>query len=483
MVAKYLIWPRLVNAAIGGALGVFLYISSDAAELRSPSELLARGIEAQENKRDLGSAVALYQTILSETNLPKEIAAQAQYRLGVCYYGQKQYAKATGAFQTFIKEFPDLGDAVQLARQFMGSTVTLLPPPWSDRERMKLEIRRQNGTRIGLLLYWVEAGQENGRKIWKLGSRTFGGIESFSCVEADALSFKPLHSRWKHTLLGYAEAKYSSNSVTVSVKGKDTRTMDLPATVFDNEQVAQLIRRLPLGTNYSVTVSLISSLSKGPLIPLTIEVAGVETLRVPAGQFECFRVNLSLHQTFWVSTDSHRYIVKFQTGMVQAELTGVDQVNATQPVSYQNHEAALSMTAPPGWYFFDADPNGSIARVYLLDPEATAHTWMTVQRRESLIPGMGDSLQAWADHELLEGAIEMKDVYPRKDTWREFNLPGAHALSVVCDFNEARQAKVAYQLVAYAGTNAFLFTSHVPAEDFKAIEPKLQQIVNSLKFQ
>ena len=113
-------------------------------------------------------------------------------------------------------------------------------------------------------------------------------------------SFKPLHSRWKHTLVGDSESTYGPGKVTVEMKGSGKpKDIELKGGLFyDNEECVQLFRRLPLTSNYNAR-SRSSRVSRaGPLIPLGITVQGIETVTVPAGTFECFKVELSLNRHF-----------------------------------------------------------------------------------------------------------------------------------------------------------------------------------------
>ena len=59
----------------------------------SPSELLEKGIYSEETKGDLDAALQLYQQVVAEAKTGEALAAQAQYRLGVCHYKKKNYTE------------------------------------------------------------------------------------------------------------------------------------------------------------------------------------------------------------------------------------------------------------------------------------------------------------------------------------------------------------------------------------------------------
>src|SRR5664280_920825 len=64
------------------------------ATAASPSELLEQGIYSEETKGDVDAALKLYQQVVIEAKAGQAVAAQAQYRVGVCYYKKKNYAEA-----------------------------------------------------------------------------------------------------------------------------------------------------------------------------------------------------------------------------------------------------------------------------------------------------------------------------------------------------------------------------------------------------
>jgi tetratricopeptide (TPR) repeat protein len=302
---------RIVRA-LAVALAVAALHHARSAEPASPSELLEKGIYSQETKGDLDAAIALYQRVVAEAKDANALAAQAQYRLGVCYYKKKDFAKASATFEKLVKDYPEQKDIVKLANEYLAGAVALLPAPWADGEELRMDMKLGGGLKVGMASYSASSGEMNGRKVWRLASRlSAGGLQQLSRAEVEAESFKPLHSRWKHTLLGDADAVYAPGHVDLKLKGKDSsKTIDLEGVVYDNEEVIQMMRRLPLATNYTKTISIITTLGGGTTLPLKIEVVGTESVVTPAGTFDCFKVELSVRQTFWYSTDAHHYLVK-----------------------------------------------------------------------------------------------------------------------------------------------------------------------------
>ena len=82
------------------------------------------------------------------------------------------------------------------------------------------------------------------------------------------------------------------------------------------------MRRLPLAVGYKTTLTTLP-LSLSHLIPKEVELAvtGIETVKVTAGEFKCYKVSLaSLGQTFWFGVEGARPLVKYKSGDTEAEL-------------------------------------------------------------------------------------------------------------------------------------------------------------------
>ena len=474
-------WAKLTLTAL--AIGS-LVAGALAADPASPSELLERAVYSEETKGDLDTAVQLYQQVVEQGKETQSLAAQAQYRLGVCYYKKKDYAKANEAFEKVLKDYPEQKEIVGAAQEYLSRAVPLQPAPWAQDEQMRYDIRFPSGFRIGVATYTVHADELDGRKIWRFSSHIFAGVQQVSQVEVEAESMKPIHSRWKHTLIGDSETTYSPGHAVVKLKEREkAKEIDLSGIVYDNEEAVQLFRRLPLTTNYNTKITVLSSLSGGMIVPFNVEVAAVEKVEVPAGTFECYRLELSIKQTFWVSTDAHRYIVKFEAGGVVAELGEVSQPKLGAPVVYHDSGLKLTLSAPAGWIFdrHESDEAKEGPKIFILDPDAIAMTMLGAKRLDALKPEKKASLRACAEAEIAEGAKAFKEAHTREDSWKERTVAGQPALGVVVDFLEGKKKQVGYAVYTFAGGNELEFFSYMSPDDFEAFKPKFDAIVDSCK--
>jgi hypothetical protein len=468
--------PFLLTPALG-LLAFALTLGPTVLSAASPADTLEEGIYTEETKGDLDAAMTLYRQVVAESKTGETSAAQAEYRLGVCYYRQKNYAEASAAFEKLIKDYPNEKELVKAARKYLDGTQQFLPAPWADGEQMRLSLKLASGYEAGTAIYTVDSGETNGQKIWRFGSHLYVGLEQLSSVEVEADSLKPIHSRWKHTLLGDADTRYFPGYAEVKFAGKDSvKKVELDGTVYDNEEAVQGLRRLPLATNYSITLPIFSSLGGGVTIPIKCSVVGFETVTNPVGTFEAYKVALEpVKQTFWVSMDAHHYVVKFEGGGVVAELTDVSTRNPNAPAQY--HGDSFSLSAPPDWMFYNS-PNQKIKTktvLAVIDPNGLASSHVTVLPTETK-----KSLHDLADS-MIDEQKNVLGLTVRTNSWQDRTIAGQPALSFICDYTEGTVDKVAYAVCGYCSTNRVLFSALLPSKDFEAFRPKFDSLVDSYK--
>lgn len=313
---------------LAGILGTG--VSSSAAE-GSVGDVFEKALYAEQTRGDIDAAMPLFQQVIADIKAGQSLAAQAQYHLGLCHYKKGQYAEASAAFEKVIKDYPDEKELVRLAGDYLAGTVNLQPAPWTDGEVMRVDMKFRTGIKAGWTRYFVLSGEQDGRPIWRLGMQLNVGTQQASRVEVDAATFKPLHSRRKISVMGDVDAVYSAGRVDARLKGEaETKTTGYSGLCYDNEEVIQLIRRLPLAEGYTTSLPIFVSYGN-TVISLKLTVAGKESVTVPAGTFECFKIKLSMvNQTFWYSADAHRYMVKMDAGAVIGELAKVEQGDAKE---------------------------------------------------------------------------------------------------------------------------------------------------------
>jgi hypothetical protein len=116
------------------------------------------------------------------------------------------------------------------------------------------------------------------------------------------------------------------------------------------------MRRLPLQPGFEASVPVFES-SSGSFNLVRIQVAARETIKVPAGTYDCYKVaikndeNLPNEQTFWITADSHAYIARAHIDRInEFELYSVETAGKNQPVAFEIPGVGIALSAPSQWY-------------------------------------------------------------------------------------------------------------------------------------
>jgi hypothetical protein len=452
------------------------------------SALLEKGVNSEETKGDLDAAMQFYRQVIAETEAGQALAAQAQFRLATCYEKKNDHAAATAAFAKLVHDYPNQKELVTLASKHLVSEgPELLPVPWIDGEEMRFRLNLPSGIKLGVARFGVKRGEVDGRQVWQFNSQLFAGVQQWSRAEVDFHTFKPIHCRWKHSLVGEAETTYSTGGANVKLNGASAvKHMDLDGVVYDNEQTLQLMRRLPLADGFTVSLKIFAGLTGGTLLPLQLTVEAHESVTVPAGTFDCYKVGLNIGQTYWFSTDAHHYLVKLEGGGFIGELAAVKQQSAIQAERFDDPARKFSVAVPAGWIIDQKEGryDASQTELVLLDTEAIGTTYVKVLNANELEPAARVSVRGLADRQIAEGSKHYKEFAVRANSWTETTIAGQPAVSVVVDLVvQGKIRQTVCGVYAFVDGNAVDISSTTTPEDFETYRPQFNDLVASYRGQ
>jgi hypothetical protein len=237
-------------------------------------------------------------------------------------------------------------------------------------------------------------------------------------------------------------------------------------------------RRLPLAVGYKTTIPIISSLAASGTIPVGINVTHKEMVQVPAGKFECFRVELNIKQTFWIATDANRCVAKFEAGGAVGELIEIRQrtIGERLRLPFQN----FSLLAPEGWFFHEPErrDNSSSRHVLVLDSDTTASAGVNMKPLESLKPEEKGSVRAWAESEVTQQSSQFKDFQMQLDGLHERSLTGRAGITFVADYVESEKKKIIAEAFVFGETMAAMLIMDVEQDQWAALKPKFEAILD-----
>jgi hypothetical protein len=188
-------------------------------------------------------------------------------------------------------------------------------------------------------------------------------------------------------------------------------------------------------------------------------------------------------QTFWYSTDSGRYPVKFETGEVVAELVAIRPSSPYSSTNYRDDKFGFSLSAPRSW-FLDKDEAEDKPRVavHLLDPEAVAvNVFWFDKIGEGQAPPESE-MRAVVEKKVRERLKELEGYKPRPESWKSGSLGGAPAVSCVADYVEGKRPMVEYLTMVQSGSLQGTLIMRAPREQFDGLRETFDRIMESLRF-
>jgi len=128
------------------------------------------------------------------------------------------------------------------------------------------------------------------------------------------------------------QAEYAGNTAIVEQRAGDEQRRDeltVPTRSYDSWADLFLWRTLPFAEGYEATYQdvLTCTLARPQILKVALAVKGVETVTVPAGAFQTWRLEIrsgSRTQRAWYTADEARTLVRYDNGDLVFELEELD---------------------------------------------------------------------------------------------------------------------------------------------------------------
>jgi len=202
-----------------------------------------------------------------------------------------------------------------------------LDPPWQPGEVSRLEARDPGGHP---LLTWELSVESRDSQSALITDREAAGFHERAAVIVDPRTLIPARTEFeRESVEGRVDyvAEYGPDDVTIKAdlpQGHEEAAMKLPARPFyDAEQLIMVIRAIPLSGNFRGTLRSIVTRA-GAQDSVILRVRGRESVSVPAGHFETWKVDIAgTDQSAWIAVARPHQLARYEdrkTGIL-GELT------------------------------------------------------------------------------------------------------------------------------------------------------------------
>lgn len=201
-----------------------------------------------------------------------------------------------------------------------ASSALSLTPPWKGDEHFEYNlVSSTDGSPLGSSTIDVKPATdattiEEQDKV--------GNITQHSVVKVNPQNLTPLSSEKQVT--GSPNdfsltATYQAGKLAVTAKtaqGDKSATVDVAADAVDNDSVLMVLRAAPLATGYSASFTTVLP-ANATQVKSTATVTGEETIAVPLGTFETYKVELGFataKQAAWYEVAAPHRLIQYDNG-------------------------------------------------------------------------------------------------------------------------------------------------------------------------
>jgi tetratricopeptide (TPR) repeat protein len=451
-------------------------------QAQTASELLQKGIYLQETMGDLDGAMKIYKQVGQMAQQSRADAAQAQYRLGLCLEKKGQQAEAARTFQKLVELYPEQTDLVAKVKAALPSGLKLLPAPWVDGEILDFTYTMGNMSAEATTnwRFSVRSSKTHPGN-WILEQRLYNSMMMAPMeVEVEGDTMRPLMSRMAISMFPDTLTTYRGTEASVDVKGKDLKIVKFDGAVFDLWEIPELLRRLPLTAGYKTSLQVLNN-PGGAVSNLRISVAGEENVKTPAGEFHAYRVESESGLTYWISTASPHYPVKFEQG--GTSMTGLLSAirQAAESTAYRNDKLGFSLNLPAGWTAIEFTMNSKLI-LQLVDSESLAVVTLAVEAVKSDPAPTAAAMRANAGRKAAGPNYPVQTVRP--DSWQTRQIGGHPAVSWVVDSAGmpplSKDPNVVYTVWVRSAASHAELSLRIDPKELDTVRPRLDAILDTL---
>ena len=451
------------------------------AAAQPASDLLQSAIYSQDTRGDLDAAIRTYRQILDAGASMKLYAPQAQYRLGTCLQRKGDTAGAAQAFEAVIRNYAGQPELVASARESLALLGGLLPAPWHDDELAEYRWTIP-GVEDGWMLTRIHAVPDRTAGMFRIQTSLYTPRLYLSQVDVDQATMRPRASVFHRADQGNTRFEYPAPA-------KDQ--------LYDYGEVLQLLRRMPLSPGW--TTSIPTRFSGGARLTYRAVVSGRESVVVPAGTFECFKVRLSnaptaaslaillgpgpSHgETLWYGVDGARPLVKMDLSGDVGELVSLGTASHAGTSSYRDPKVGYSFTVPAGWVFHSRTAfNGPGDSVDLLDPDSQVWVVVSAKPQKTASADIERALRTGAEERFANSRRGLSGYTIRVGAERLWRLGGHQALTWIADYTEGGERMTEYITWVQSESVRASFVARLQTSDFEPFRERFDAILNSFR--
>lgn len=467
-------------------------LTTGAGAAETAAERLERGVQVQQVDGDLDAAIKEYEAVLRLDEKSKKLAAEARYRLAECYQSKGDEEKSREHLEALRSDFPADNIWVERAASLYPVETAFAGTPWPDGRRYLYSVTLKNGDKIGTMAVAQVRKDTRQGVVWESYWVRAAGNYSLSQTRFLEKGYRPLESRWYFRTMGDRITKFEKGGMVRLINaetGKETDTYDhtqgryTQTPLFENEQMALLMRALDQEIGTKQKTVLIASLNGAVPIEFNMEVTGHIEVEVPAGTFDCTKIETNLKQTFYVGRGEDRPIVMMDMGVAKVSLAEEGEWDGTTPRKLTSENLGCSFVVPGPMLAMPPVDNEEIYRIQLWSTDfAGRDGLLEVNQTANLTESARESARTFAE-EILEGAAKNNDEWAAlEDSWEEVAVDGVKGVALRAAGRNGEVPVHEFQVYVIAENQALSFRLNHAGPEHEAARIRAMELLKTFRW-
>ncbi len=473
-----------------GLVLIFALCAALAFAAQDPSVLLEKAIYTEETLGNLNDAIAIYQQVVANADAARVTAAQALFRLGMCYQKSGHKEDAQAAFAKLSKLYPEQRELIAQIPSHKTAP-PFVPAPAFENFVLRYSMTTKGTSGMAYQLNIIQPAKKDGKPGWKYRSiMGMTGAMTSTAIWMDS-NYAPVYryTRGPEQGLRSQVHYYPDHIEIVDESGNEPKTTRLPLEqpAYDAEQVIFLLRCLPLHEGFQTTLPILK-ISDGSIINLSVEVIGRETITVPFGTRDCYKIvtkTRTEERVYWLERESPFRPVKYTAGnSIEMELASVlPIVNSSLPVEEKEFTWAL----PSGWTMAQSRMLG-VKMISLIDPEDLTTCYMSLSPSSqggagAVVEDIQSALPKVVDQVISMYQTQYKEFKERDGSRENVSISGSAALRFIADHKALIGGQDMVTYAYFLATDKIVIQLFFKAnrEDFERMRPVFDSIASSIQ--
>lgn len=226
------------------------------------------------------------------------------------------------------------------------------------------------------------------------------------------------------------------------------------------------------------------SAHQGPVaVPFDLEVTEHLEMEVPAGKFQCAKVETNLKQIFYISMDADRRLVQFEAGPAKIKLIKSEPWSVDQPRGFKSEHLGASFSVPG---FMLNSPETSEEEVYRLQvwfSDFAGHDGLIeINKKSNLLPEAQKGSKEYGEV-LREGFTKNYDLFSIVSEWEELEVDGVTAAAAKFKMKKGEVLDREYQVHAVGEELALSFCMNYAKQDEERAIARVHELLKTFRWE